>query len=249
MPLKRQRPNYARARIARLVAAFVLTFNSITGHAAPQGVAELTPMPEKLADAEPAKLLGAEVAKADVIAIGESVHGCAGFLQIPARLIRNLVERHGLRLIVRDNPALRSVEFVRRVTSCTRAKSAPPVDVSYVPTAADNPLWTWVCDCNHAHPSDPIVFRGMGTLDRPWEHDQRIGELGAEDRVSTALLMTVENECPGRRASSWAEIGELFAVAARDRGFHSPAAFARCRDALMGVHEACRQLSIDTKHA
>ena len=51
------------------------------------GVAELKTPPEQVTDAELAALLRARVASADVIAIGESVHGSSGLLRIQARLI------------------------------------------------------------------------------------------------------------------------------------------------------------------
>ena len=79
------------------------------------GVTEFSTNPEKLTDAELSALLHARVAAADVIAIGESVHGSAGFLRVQTRLIRYLVESHGLKLIVWENPTLRSLELAHWV--------------------------------------------------------------------------------------------------------------------------------------
>jgi erythromycin esterase-like protein len=59
------------------------------------GVTEFTTSPEKVTDAELSALLHARIASADVIAIGESVHGSSGFLRIQTRLIRYLVVNHG----------------------------------------------------------------------------------------------------------------------------------------------------------
>ena len=99
------------------------------------GVTEFKMPPEKIPDAELSALLGERVAAADVIAIGETVHGSSAFLKLQARLIRYLVAKHGLRLIVWENPPLRSLELSRWLASCIEARSPAPVDVLYFPTA------------------------------------------------------------------------------------------------------------------
>src|SRR6185503_7498784 len=133
------------------------------------GVTEFSTSPEKITDAELSALLNARVASADVVAIGESVHGSSGFLKIQARLIRYLAVNHGFRLIVWENPTLRSLEMSRWVSSCSTTKTPAPIEVLYFPTASDSALWNWVCDFNRSHPGGPIVFRGMDIWDRPWE--------------------------------------------------------------------------------
>ena len=119
-------------------ALSLLFFLSTSVFGALPGVTEFSASPEKLTDAELSALLHARVASADVIAIGESVHGSSGFLRIQTRLIRYLIERHGLRLIVWENPTQRSLELSRWVASCTTAKTPSPtpapIDVLYFPT-------------------------------------------------------------------------------------------------------------------
>src|SRR5687768_17986553 len=44
-------------------------------------------------------LLRPRIARADVIAIGETIHGSSVFLRVQTRLIRHLVTQHGMRLI------------------------------------------------------------------------------------------------------------------------------------------------------
>jgi hypothetical protein len=99
-----------------LVVTFILS-TSVFG--ALPGVTEFRTSPEQITDAELSALLDARVASVDVVALGESVHGSSGFLRIQTRLIRYLVEKHGLRLIVWENPTLRSLELGRWVSSCT----------------------------------------------------------------------------------------------------------------------------------
>jgi erythromycin esterase-like protein len=84
------------------------------------GVTEFGKTPEAITDTELSTLLAARLRPADVIAIGESAHGSAGFLRMQTRLIRYLVEHQGIRLIVWENPVLRSLELSRWVASCTK---------------------------------------------------------------------------------------------------------------------------------
>jgi erythromycin esterase-like protein len=130
-----------------LIVAFIL---STSAFGALPGVSEFKTTPENITDTELAALLREHVAAADVIAIGETVHGSSGLLRIQTRLIRYLVANHRLRLIVWENPALRSLELARWVASCAKAKTPVPLDVLYMPTAADLALWDWVCDYNLA---------------------------------------------------------------------------------------------------
>ena len=83
------------------------------------GVIDLGTTPEKVTDTQLAALLDKRIAEADVVALGETVHASSGFLKIQTRLIRYLVEKHGFRLIVWENPPLRSLELARWVSSCT----------------------------------------------------------------------------------------------------------------------------------
>jgi erythromycin esterase-like protein len=219
----------------------MLVFVTVSVSAALPGVTELKSTPEQITDAQLAALLGQRIGSADVIAIGESVHGSAGFLRVQSRVIRYLVERHGLRMIVWENPALRSLELSAWVASCTQVASALPLDVLYMPTAADRALWEWVCDYNRAHPGDPILFRGMDVWDRPWEHYARIRQLGARVNVAPDLLTRIAGSCPAYRASSWDEIQGVFAALARDGRFLPEAEYERCRVALAALLETAQR--------
>ena len=191
------------------------------------GVTEFKTSPEKIADAELDKLIGARVAAADVIALGETVHGSSELLRAQTRFIRYLVEKHGLRLIVWENPTLRSVELARWVDSCRKAKSAPPLDVLYMPTPSDAPLFEWMCGYNLAHPADAVVFRGMDIWDRPWAH--------------YAVVKDAAAMCPGYRAKSWKEVDEVTAQAQADGNMFPASEYEACRAALTKVLNAARQ--------
>ena len=231
-------------RIFVLVAALVFATSAL---GALPGVTEFRTSPEQITDAELAALLHARVAAADVVALGESVHGSAGFLSIQARIIRYLVERHGLRLIVWENPTLRSLELSRWVESCTKARTPVPIDVLYMPTPSDLVLWEWVCDFNLARPGDPIAFRGMDIWDRPWEHFARIRALGVRIGIDPSLLKSIEASCPASRASSWSEIEVMFARLQHDGKFLPEADYEQCRATLTTVLNAASQTGVEKK--
>lgn len=228
--------------------ALALTFVlSTSAFGALTGVTELRTSPEQITDAELSALLNARVASADVVALGETVHGSAGFLRIQTRLVRYLVERHGLRLIVWENPTLRSLELALWVSSCTRLKTPAPIDVLYMPTASDLALWSWVCDFNRSHPGDPIVFRGMDVWDRPWEHYSRIRALGIGVGIDPLLLKSIESFCPAYRSSSWRDIETVLGTLQSDGKVFPEASFGKCRDALTTVLNAARRSGLEKK--
>lgn len=222
-------------------------FLSASASGALPGVTEFSASPEKVTDSELSKLLGARVASADVIAIGESVHGSAGFLAIQTRLIRYLVSSHGLRLIVWENATLRSLEFTRWVASCAKAKTPAPIDVLYFPTASDRALWDWVCDFNRSHPDDPIVFRGMDVWDRPWEHYARIQALGHRAGIDPSLLQGIATLCPARDSSSWRDIQGIHERLDREKKFLPEADYQKCRAGLTALLETSRQAGLEKR--
>jgi erythromycin esterase-like protein len=226
-------------------ALIVALFLSTSAFGALPGVTEFSTSPEKITDTELSALLHARVASADVIAIGESVHGSSGFLRIQARLIRYFVANHGLRLIVWENPTLRSLEFSRWVSSCTKAKTPAPIAVLYMPTAADLPLWDWVCDFNLAHPGDPVVFRGMDVWDRPWEHYARIRDLGPGGRIDPLLIKRIATFCPAYQSSSWLEIEIIFGALQRDGRFLPEADYEKCRGHLTALLDTARKAGLE----
>lgn len=229
-----------------LVLAFILS-TSVFG--ALPGVTEFRTSPEQITDAELSALLDARVAAADVVALGETVHGSSGFLRIQTRLVRYLVERHGFRLIAWENPVLRSLELAQWVSSCTTARTPAPIDVLYMPTTSDLALWDWVCAFNLSHPHDPIAFRGTDVWDRPWEHYSRIRALGIRAGIDALLLKSIEAYCPAYRSSSWPEIEDVLGRAAYDGKFLPEADYEKCRAGLTAVLDASRQRSLGSDEA
>lgn len=225
-----------------LVVTFIL---STSAFGALPGVAEFSTSPEQITDAELSALLDTRVASVDVVALGESVHGSSEFLKIQARLIRYLVEKHGLRLIVWENPTLRSLELGRWVSSCPTVKTPPPVDVLYMPTISDLALWRWLCDYNFSHSGDPIAFRGMDIWDRPWEHYSKIRALGIPAGIDPLLLKSIETFCPAYRSSSWPDVNIIFDQLARDGKFLPEADYEKCRVNLTALLNTSRQSGME----
>ncbi len=226
-------------------AALMVFLLSAPVFGALSGVTEFGTTPEKITDAQLTALIGTSVAATDVIAIGETVHGSSGLLRMQTRLMRYLVTHHGLRLIVWENPALRSLELARWVSSCTQTKTPAPIAVLYMPTTADLPLWDWVCDFNLAHPNDPIVFRGMDIWDRPWEHYARIRALSPRVGIDPLRIKRIEASCPAQHASSWPEIEIILAQQQHDGTVFPPAGYQQCRSDLAALLETARQSGID----
>jgi len=231
----------------RSFALTIAFFLSTSVFGALPGITEFRTSPEKVTDAELSVLLNTRVASADVVAIGESVHGSSGFLRIQTRLIRYLVLNHGLRLVVWENPTLRSLELGQWVSSCTTAKTPAPIDVLYFPTAADLALWDWVCDFNLSHPGDPIIFRGMDIWDRPWEHYSRIQASGVRIGIDPVLLASIRTSCPAHQSSSWSEIEIIYEQLQRDGKFLPAAGYEKCRAALTTLLNASRESGMEKK--
>ncbi len=210
--------------------------------AALPGVSEFRALPEALDDAELSVLFGTAARSADVVAIGETVHGSAGLLRVQTRLIRHLVERQGMRLIVWETAVLRSRELAQWLAGCasgrTPADAASPIDVLYFPIEADRPLWTWACRFNAAHPRDPIIFRGMDVWDRPWEHHRQIRETGA--KLGLAPVQLIDKHCASAGARDWSEADAALAMMQQRARLRDDAGLRACQAALDVVLETAR---------
>ena len=217
--------------------------------AALPGVTEFDKLTEAVTDRELAALLDKRVLKADVVAIGESVHGSAGMLQLQTRLIRYLVVNHGIRLLVWETGVLRSLEMSRWVAACAHSRAPPPIEVLYMPTAADLPLWDWICDYNRANPEAPVMFRGMDVWDRPWLHYAQLQSAAAVAAIDNTLLDAVSASCPGYRATEWAHMDAVVAQLQLPGSKLRESGHERCRLALSGLLDHAQQRAQQLKGA
>jgi erythromycin esterase-like protein len=228
------------------IAVLLALHLSVPAFAALPGVTRLDKDPGQITDAELAKLLGPRVKAADVVALGETVHGSSGFLRLQTRLIRYLVVNHGLRLIAWENPTLRSLELARWVSSCAKTKTPAPVDVLYMPTLSDPPLWDWICDFNRAHAADPVIFRGIDIWDRPWEHYLRIAASARSVGIDPAISKRIAS-CPVHQARSWSDVELELARLQPDGTVFATSEYETCRSALTRVLDSARSIGAERK--
>ncbi len=130
--------------------------------AGPVALWPLSGIDADLPDDDLAPLAGLLAGK-DVIGIGESVHTTGGELRMRARLIRFLVESHGVRAIALENEWENTERvIVPYVETC----AGTPEDAA----RGMNPIWwdvstpdlmQWLCEYNQAHPADPVRVMGV----------------------------------------------------------------------------------------
>jgi erythromycin esterase-like protein len=166
--------------------------------------------PAQLTDAQLSQTLDRTIARAPIVAIGESVHGSSGFLRMEQRLTRYLVERKGFRTIILENPVIRSRGLTAWVRQCrSGAAAALPIDLLYMPVEDDRAFFAWMCDWNRAHCEDPVVFRGMDIWDRPWEHQVEIARLVSELKLPYAEeTQSAHDHCWMHNQSDWSKYQE-----------------------------------------
>lgn len=220
---------------------------SAAAYGALPGVTEFKTPPEQITDAALATLLRERVSSADMVAIGETVHGSASLLRLQARLLRYLVTHHGFRLVVWENAPLRSLELTRWIAACTQTKTPAPLAALYFPTAADRAWLDWICEFNLAHPANPIVFRGMDVWDRPWEHYARLQSLGPRAGIAADTLKNIQTLCPAHQAKSWPEIDAVLSLVQSRGNFQPEAGYQKCRALLTTLLDNARQAARDKK--
>lgn len=228
------------------VKTFLVVFSffaAFVANASLPGAVELSSSPANLSDAELAPLLNPLAQNSDVIAIGESVHGSAGFIEMQARMIRFFVEKHGLRLITWENPSIRSLELSAWVDSCRTRKSAPPIDVLYQPIHTDVPFFEWICEFNFNNASDPIVWRGMDIWDRGWEHFDRIESADRSIGLNAQLISSIFMDCPLSRLRNWNDINAVLRQVRVDKQFLPADGFLRCMNGLQSVRSEARLIA------
>lgn len=183
-----------------MIQVFSLVFLLLTqAHASPSnGVTRLSGVDPKLPSSEFARLLGPLIRDTEFVAIGESVHGSAGFIQLQHRLIKYLVEKEDFRLIQWENPLIRSHGLTQWLSKCRNGDEGEmPINLLYMPTDEDRDLFEWMCDFNYDNPDDPIVWRGIDIWDRAWEHQARI------EKISQELSLPFESEVRDTREHCW----------------------------------------------
>ena len=99
------------------------------------------------------------VGGARVIGLGESLHTSGGFYAAKNRLIRVLVEEHGVRFLAMESPRDWALALDEYLTGGRCDRPAEEVLLSIAKVYADDntyALMRWLCERNAANPSDPV---------------------------------------------------------------------------------------------
>lgn len=154
-----------------LVVALVSACNSSSSQSPklPDGVTALTSTdPAAMTSDADLQPLVQMIGDATVVGLGESQHTSGGFHDVKSRLIRYLVENQGFRVFGLETPRLDAQPATDYVATCAGTvddalKSIFPQHAST--TMGD--LFTWMCQYNQQHASDPVSFYGFDMQD-PW---------------------------------------------------------------------------------
>ncbi len=107
---------------------------------------------------------------ATVVALGEAVHTSGGFYQAKHRLIRQLVEVQGFRVVAFESPRTMA-ETVAGYVSGGQGDATTAVTEGLFPVWASQSvldLVTWLRAYNEDNPDDPVAFFGFDTQ-QPWD--------------------------------------------------------------------------------
>ena len=151
----------------------------------------------ELGDLEP---LGAIVADAELIGIGESVHTTGGQVRMRARMIRWLVAHADVREIIVESP--RTAMAVRTqpyVATCEGDAEEAATGLHSIWWDRSTPaLLTWLCEWNQAHPSAPVTMRGVD-IRQPWDDAPALVAFYTRLAPDRVALAEATRSCLGAR--------------------------------------------------
>jgi erythromycin esterase-like protein len=190
-----------------LMVVVLTQFAMVNAHAttppATPGVVPISGLDASLPDQE-LRVLDPMLKGAEIVSIGESVHGSGGFVKMQLRLVKYMVQRKGFRLLMIENPIIRSKGMTDWLDSDSCATTAMPIDLLDQPIEEDRALFNWLCSFNQAHPQDKVRFRGMDIWDRPWDWQTSMQALNQELSLGQeALLSTTFDHCWFHKETSW----------------------------------------------
>jgi hypothetical protein len=192
-----------------LVMSLILSFWAMAD--LPKGITPLSGVDPSLPDTE-LKFLDSLVKDADILAIGESVHGSGGYRSLQHRLAKYLIEKKGFRTLMVENPVIRSIGLTKWLDTCESGQAAP-IDLLDQPIEEDLAFFNWLCSYNRAHPTDRVRFRGMDIWDRPWEHQARLEDLNQKLNLKfDELLKLTHDHCWFHNQNSWVNYSAMMKV-------------------------------------
>lgn len=133
---------------------------------------------------------------ADVLGLGESAHGSAGFIGLKIRLSKHLIQHHGFRVVAWETsrvPARRLDDYVQTCkgdpTEAVQSLYAFWADVLTRDFAA------WLCEWNRNHPADRVRVFGYDVQDPGSDRDEIAQYLSAVAPKQAAGLMSALASC------------------------------------------------------
>lgn len=199
----------------------------------PQDVGVLVGTAPNLPTDDLARALGPIADEAQILALGESVHGARAFLEIEHRVVRYLVESKGYRLVVVEGGVLRTEPITQWLDACAKSQEDRPFPLAALPMpyAETVSLYEFLCRFNHQNPTSTVQVFGMDVADRPWEHQNRIAALAAATVGSPrteVLIQKAHDNCAQHAEKDWA----AYERAQKARATIAAAAFDACLSSL-----------------
>lgn len=179
------------------VAAVDSAESELSLRALPRGVTALAGL-DPTANNDDLVAFDRVVAKARYVGLGESVHTSGGFHRARGRLLRHLVEEGGARGIALETPWASAQVATAYVARCQGTAAAAVHSIFPVFASVEmQSLFTWLCDYNRAHASDPVSFFGVDIQD-PWADGALLRQFGARVAVAgTGTPLAQLDRCLG----------------------------------------------------
>ncbi|MBL7715653.1 MAG: erythromycin esterase family protein [Bdellovibrionales bacterium] len=213
---------FFRLRYALPVLFFALA-SGAQAQALPKGIQELKGVSAALTD-EDLEVLAPLFKSAQILAIGESAHGSAGYAQAQHRLVKILVEKYGYRKIM-----LELVSQDQRLNEYLQTCQGNLKDILYRNpwndhNAARKEFYEWLCAYNQAHPNDKVTVHSVDP--NPWVSAPRIRALTTLAGIEKTYSDPIEANCFGATAKDqvdWAfskECSDYYTKKALDETKH-----------------------------
>jgi erythromycin esterase-like protein len=155
--------------------------------------------------------LMASIGDASVIGLGESVHTSGGFYALKDRIIRALVDEHGVRAFAMETPRTQAETLDAYVQGgvCDESAATQALHSVFAVFVSDRTrdLFVYLCQRNAAHPNDRVRFFGFDMqqpdddmhiitagIEAHLPSDPAILELGLHTCVSGSSTTTSESD-------------------------------------------------------
>ncbi len=193
----------------------------------PDGIVAFAGLDSALSNDDLAPLVGM-IGDAQYIGIGESVHTSGGYYAFKERLIRALIEDHGIRVLAMETPRLRAAPVESYLQTCQG--NVDSVLTSIFTVFVDDhtvALMAWICQFNQQHPNDPVHFYGFDEQEDNLDSQDLSTWLTAAAPAAAPALLAATAPCHTSEHQDYDSNDNLLP--------YSDADFAACNSALTAV--------------